>query len=151
MTKSITLAFVLLAVAAACSAIKQSVPIVQDVDPLPAMTLASLCIETNQDVKRHKFDEDLTSLLTELGIGAPRKEGAFRGECEIWAGYDVVYAGMVPKYVQSMNVTVFQGSKRIGHIRYDASQAHGRADRHGTAKSKLRPLLKALLAATNRP
>ena len=84
MTKSITLAFVLLAVAAACSAIKQSVPIVQDVDPLPAMTLASLCIETNQDVKRHKFDEDLTSLLTELGIGAPRKEGAFRGECEIW-------------------------------------------------------------------
>lgn len=150
MTKSIPLAFTLLAFAAACGAIQQAVPVVKDVDPLPTMTVSSICIETNQEVARHKFDEDVSTLLAEFGLSAPRKEGAFRGECDIWASYDVVYAGMVPKYVQSMNLTVFEGSRRIGHIRYDASQAHGRADRHGTAKGKLRPLLEELLASTTR-
>lgn len=146
MLRSLSAAFALLAIAAACSAVRQAVPIIKDVNPLPAMALSEICVQTNHDVTRQRFDEDLTTLFRELGLSSRSKEGAFRGECRVWASYDAAYAGRVPPYLSRATIEVYDEDQRIGYIRYDASQGHGRLDRHGTTVSKLRPLVAELLA-----
>ena len=146
MFKSLPAAFGLLAIAAACSTIREAVPIVRDIKPVPAMELAEICIQTNHDVAKHRFDDDLAAVLAEMGFTSKSKEGAFRGECSVWMSYEASYAGRMPSYLNAVTVTLFEGAQRLGYFRYDASQGHGRWDRHGTTVSKLRPLLNEMLA-----
>ncbi len=146
MLRSFSAAFALLAIAAACSAVRQAVPIIKDVNPLPAMALSEICVQTNHGVTRQRFDEDLTALFREFGLSSRPKESAFRGECRVWASYDAAYAGRLPPYLSWATIDIHDEGQRIGYIRYDASQGHGRMDRHGTTVSRLRPLVSELLA-----
>ena len=117
--------------------------VVQEVEPLQAVELERICIEVNTQVKS-EFTDDLFDAIKDLGFVTQSKQSAFGNECRHWMSYGATWAGF-PEYLATADIKVYEDRKRLGQIRYDARKAGNRPDRYGSAISKLKPLLEALL------
>ena len=132
-----------------CSANPTALEIVKDVKPLKNIKISQICIQLNTNTG-NEYANDLHEAITALGFKTMAKQAAFRGECQYSLSYRITWAGYVPKWPLTINVTVYDGRSQIGYVRYDASRGSSRPDKYGTAMSKLKPLLVELFAEVDR-
>lgn len=136
---------VLMSCAAGCTGVAVDplgLQIVEDVSPIQPMVINRVCVRVNTSVKQ-AFTDGVFETIRSLGIATQSLQTAFAGECPHWLRYDATWDGF-PAYLVIAEVEVYQGSTRLGYLRYDARQGGGRPDRYGSAIGKVRPLIEGM-------
>jgi hypothetical protein len=116
------------------------------IDPvLPARGIDVLCIDQSPDAGEN-YTTVIGQQLSAMGISHKITGGAFPGECVHRLQSRVVWAGTLIKYVVSLELTITEDGRTLGDASYFVGQAYRTPKRLGSAASKAKPLLEALLA-----
>ena len=120
------------------------------VDPLPSVSMPSVCIHENEAVWSKQFLPMLRDQLGRHGISTTVFGEDRPADCRWHLEYEAQWKWDLAVYLRYADIRVFDGDALVGRATYDARDGSGRLDKFGHTDEKLAPLLDALLASVNR-
>lgn len=118
--------------------------ITQDVQPVKAGAVDSVCIERNSGVLMEGFLPELESLIAERGIETMVYEGDPPASCQTLVKYSANWRWDMAMYLHYAKIEVFEGRRVLGSAEYDARSGGANFGKFGSTREKIAPLVAQL-------
>ncbi|MEM7506470.1 MAG: Sbal_3080 family lipoprotein [Pseudomonadota bacterium] len=116
----------------------------QDVRPVAAKPVDTLCVETNRDVAQPGFEPALVRQIAARSIAVQTVDRASREECATVMTYTANWRWDLALYLYYAELIVTDDSGEIGRAVYDAKQGGLNFGKFGRTEDKIQSLVTQL-------